>query len=178
MLTILDNTIRMVGDLYSLNDLHRVSGGQDKHRPTFFLRLDATKALIREIKSENDRCADMHISETVKVVRGIQSDDTPQGTFVCRELVYSYAMWISPRFQLLVIRAFDMMANRQQQLRRQLDYLCQDLAIVTTGLSSAGRFLNIGGKQIKPQIKEQIDITLNQMQPRLNFEPTGGDDDR
>ena len=102
-----------------------------------------------------------------KVIQGGQSEQ--QGTFVCRELVYSYAMWISPRFQLMVIRAFDSIANQQQQLSQRLNGLCRDLSMVDAGLTIAGRFLCIGGKQIKPQLQQDIDSTLKQMQPSLNF---------
>ena len=166
MLTISENSIDMKDGLYSLNDLHRASGNDKKHKPANFIRLEVTKGLIDEI----ERCSDMSNgtnSVAYKVIQG--GDSEQQGTFVCRELVYSYAMWISPRFQLLVIRAFDSMANQQQQLNQRLNELCQGLNLVTDGLTSAGRFLCVGGKQIKPQLQQHIDNTLKQMQPSLEL---------
>ena len=164
MLTILHNTIHMIDGLYSLNDLHRASGNDKKHKPANFMRLENTKGLIDEI----GRCSDMSNgtnSTAYKVIQGGNSEQ--QGTFVCRELVYSYAMWISPSFQLLVIRAFDSIANKHNQLSQRLNDLCHDLNVVDAGLTSAGRFLCKVGKQIKPQIKQDINSTLKQMQPSL-----------
>lgn len=99
-LRLLSSEIRQLDGLYSLNDLHKASGGADKHRPTFFMRLDITQALMTEI-----RCADVHIIPS-RIVTG---RGKAQGTYVCKELVYAYAMWISPSFHLKVIRAFDAM---------------------------------------------------------------------
>ena len=31
---------------YSLNDFHQAAGGESKHKPSNFLRLDSTKALV------------------------------------------------------------------------------------------------------------------------------------
>lgn len=103
-LTIVSKEIRSLDGLYSLNDLHKASGRNPNHRPNQFLRTEQTKDLIREI----DRCADLRIA--YKTTRG----GNAQGTWVCKELVYSYAMWISPKFHLQVIRAFDQMASSQQ----------------------------------------------------------------
>ncbi|MBB1308573.1 KilA-N domain-containing protein [Pseudoalteromonas sp. SR41-8] len=109
-LSILSKQIRLHDGLYSINDLHQVSGGLDKNRPVKFLRLEQTKDLINEIST----CPDM--DNPVETKRGI-------GTWVCKELVYAYAMWISPKFHLQVIRAFD--AQQQQAITKApapLDY--------------------------------------------------------
>jgi phage antirepressor YoqD-like protein len=48
-------------------------------------------------------------SPPVAVLKG---GSGPQGTFVVKELVYAYAMWVSPAFHLKVIRAYDAMVSR------------------------------------------------------------------
>ena len=89
---------------YCINDLHKAGGGLEKHKPSNFLRNEQTKDLIQEIeqnimmlKSEN------HNSGAINVIRGRGKD---QGTYVVEDLVYSYAMWISAKFHLMVIRAY------------------------------------------------------------------------
>ncbi|WP_172557302.1 KilA-N domain-containing protein [Vibrio fluvialis] len=103
-LTIVSKEIRILNGLYSLNDLHKASGGAKKHQPHQFLRNDQTRDLISEI----DRSANSRIA--YEAYRGGKH----QGTWVCKELVYAYAMWISARFHLQVIRAFDAITSQPQ----------------------------------------------------------------
>lgn len=86
---------------FSLNDLHKVSGGASKHQPSNFMRNAETQELIKEIEFEKSNSSNlMSIAYTT-------TEGKKGGTFVCRELVYRYAMWISAKFSLMVIRAFD-----------------------------------------------------------------------
>lgn len=82
-------------NLYNLNDLHQAAGKEAKHQPALWLRLQQTQELIAEIEAQGGKAAE--------VINGGKN----RGTFVCKELVYAYATWISAKFFLLVIRTFD-----------------------------------------------------------------------
>ena len=110
-LTILEKPILQIDNLFNLNLVHQANGGEKKHQPALFIRLDSTKELIAEIESDGQ-------TQAVKVYRGSQG-----GTYVCEELVLSYAMWISPKFHLIVLRAFLAMHKSESQNANQIQPL-------------------------------------------------------
>jgi hypothetical protein len=84
---------------YCLNDLHKAAGGKSADRPSMWLKNKQTQGLIAEVAKA-----------------GIPALETKRGgndpaTFVVKEVVYAYAMWISPAFHLKVIRAYDAMVT-------------------------------------------------------------------
>ncbi|QLB44836.1 P22AR C-terminal domain-containing protein [Mannheimia pernigra] len=93
-LTILNTAIRQHENLFSLNDLHQVSGNIKNHQPSNFSRLETTQALVSAIQAEGT-------ANPIKTLRGTQG-----GTYACKEIVIAYAAWISPQFHLVVLRAF------------------------------------------------------------------------
>lgn len=81
---------------YCLNDLHRAAGGEPRHRPSRW--------------AENQQTADLAtVLEAEAGIPALVADHggTTPGTYAAKELVYAYAMWISPAFHLAVIRAYD-----------------------------------------------------------------------
>jgi hypothetical protein len=80
---------------YCLNDLHRAAGGKDFpdgnpiHQPAFFLRNDQAKALEGEILSSANL-------QNIAPINKVVGKGKAQGTYVAKELIYAYAMWISP----------------------------------------------------------------------------------
>ena len=113
-LTILNTPITQIDNLFSLNLVHQSEGGEAKHKPVLFLRLESTKALIAEIESDGQ-------TQAVKVLRG-----TNGGTYACEELVIAYAMWISPKFHLIVLRAFLAMHKSESQNANQIQPLADE----------------------------------------------------
>lgn len=88
-----DTTIRQDSrGRYCLNDLHKAAGGEKRHAPNEWLRNKQTTELIEEVSKTG--------------IPGIESKQRV-GTYVCKELVYAYAMWVSPEFHIRVIRTYD-----------------------------------------------------------------------
>jgi len=149
---------------FCLNDLHRASGGSKRHKPGQWMRHDMFKGLVAEI----ERGAEKHLAP-VSVERGGIGGGS---TYVCRELVIAYAMWISPAFMLQVIRAFD---GAQQQAMHEAAVQHQQLAQLVLGLlagkseaSLCGRVLGKWGKR-RRAMTQRIEALECQLQLTLDL---------
>lgn len=86
---------------YSLNDLHKAAGSESRHAPSQWLRLDQVNELIHAI-----------LNMQICTIKPVDSHKGRYGgTYVCKELVYAYATWISAEFFLKVISAYDALVS-------------------------------------------------------------------
>ncbi|WP_407410771.1 KilA-N domain-containing protein [Acinetobacter sp.] len=106
---------------YSLADLHKASGNLAKHKPFNFLRVEQTQELIKEIEQVSDMSlgGKGQFSDMRSAVRVIHGGNN-RGTYAVKEMVYAYAMWISAKFHLMVIRAYDAMVMHTKVNSRQV----------------------------------------------------------
>lgn len=101
---------------FSINDLHRAALAQGiakDIRPNEWLSLDRTKELAEILITENQ--GNCPISSKA---------GRYGGTYVAKELVYEYAMWVSPKFHLQVIRAYDALVTGAAQHSPSAKQLC------------------------------------------------------
>jgi len=162
---------------YCINDLHRaaVLAGINRRskEPAKFLASRQAVELIKELETTQNP-GSLSCGETTgnpgsfPAVRTIEGRDG--GTFVVKELVYAYAMWISARFHLQVIRAYDafvaaQMARlnglHQRAMRAEMDFL--------EGMAHASR-CGLGlrrWREEKPVLHERLVALRQEMQPML-----------
>ena len=74
------------------------SGGAERHGPKFWLKNKQTCELRDEFPNGG--------IPPITATKGRYG-----GTYAVKELVYAYAMWVSPKFHLAVIRAYDQMVT-------------------------------------------------------------------
>jgi len=85
---------------YCLNDLHLASGGREKDKPSQWLRANSAKRYVEFLK---DLSANSHLALPIETIKGTANP----GTFAVKELVYTYAAWVSIEFHHEVITTYD-----------------------------------------------------------------------
>ena len=129
---------------YNLTDLWKLSGGEEKNKPALWLRNSTTQALILEIGE----------GAALLTCKGV-------GSFACKELVYSYAMWISPAFHLKVIRGYDAVRNNAIQ---QPNAIAPALDLIASAIE-IGQVLGVDErnslKAIRTEVKKMTGVDLN-----------------
>lgn len=144
-MTIIHNTIRMDAEgRYCLNDLHKaaVANGANARtkEPGKFLASPRTKSLIALLTKNSTTQNLGSLVPPVSTVEGREG-----GTYVVKELVYAYGQFVSPEFDLHVIRSYDKQVKDEidrlnglqyRALRAELDYQqgLKDASICGKGL--------------------------------------------
>ena len=165
-ITILDHVINMVDGLYSLNDMHKASGGDKKHQPSFFVRNQEVSDLAKEIEISANL-------QTTQVLRKVNGGDK-RGTYACKEIVYRYAMWISPKFALLVIRTFDKLVTGELKVQSNQLTTEQTLPLrnaVNKLVTKSGIMYPEAYKIVHQQfnVKHIKDLTLEQLSQAIEY---------
>jgi len=99
------------GELFNLNDLHKSAGGRKDQAPALFMRGKQVTELSNELFK-------VYGSVPFKKVMGRNG-----GTYARKEIIYAYAMWISPEFHLKVIKCFDDVISKNPVVIGALDRL-------------------------------------------------------
>ena len=81
---------------FSLNDLHKAAGGLNSQKPSLFYRSDSFKKVVEVLNAQNGAFSPI-----------VKKQGKYGGTWVCKELVYKYAMWVNAEFEVKVIQTFD-----------------------------------------------------------------------
>lgn len=145
---------------FSLNDLHQASGGEDKHKPARFYRSHGFKDELEFLMTTSG-----HLNPMVKK-RGRHNG----GTWVCKELVYSYAMWISPEFKVKVIRTFDDVVNSRipTETMATVNAIVKKIESDKQAASFCGREL-ANYRKIKKENEEAFNNEIKTAQLTLGF---------
>ena len=145
---------------YSLNDLHKAAGSTVAALPNKFLRQDSVKNVIAVLNAQN------RAFEPISIKRGRYTG----GSWVCKELVYKYAMWVDAEFEVKVIQTFDEISRAARAIggMRKLNEL-----VANAELANAKASIHASGlarhKSIKKQNAIEISAEIESIQLRLGF---------
>lgn len=145
---------------FSLTDLHKAAGSDPKLKPFLFLRSDSVEKVVGVLKAQN--CA----IEPISIKRGRYTG----GTWVCKELVYKYAMWVDAEFEVRVIQTFDQLSkagkaiNSMQAINDLVAKIESDKQVASFCASELAKY-----KKIKKSNSVALDEEVERIQLKLGF---------
>lgn len=174
--SILSHTIRRdEAGRFSLTDLHKAAGGEKRNQPSDWLRMQQTQAFIELLESKvpvpgipgTEKINDL---APVNVVKGFDGD---QGTYVCKHLVYDYAMWVSPEFKWLVIETFDAVANGRLH---EAEELCRNALAGREAVRGLGERETKKWKTYAADLEQEVVylhdwMAVNEIKPNSTLDP-------
>jgi hypothetical protein len=105
---------------YRLNDLHKLSGNEPRHRPSEWLKLIKTQELIDIVRQDFLKDTTGEISLVNNFGPLISVEGASGGTFAIKKLVYAYATWISPIFFSHVLDVFEKQQKEEVERRENM----------------------------------------------------------
>ena len=146
---------------FSLNDLHKAAGGDNKYKPSLFYRSGSFSDVVEVLTAQN------RAFNPIEKKQGRYNG----GTWVCKELVYKYAMWVNPKFEVMVIQTFDKAINPPSTMAA-LNELTVKIESDKEVASFCGKELAKYKKVKKDNEQNWLDGVLN-AQFSLGFEEAG-----
>ena len=150
---------------YRITDLHKASGGENRHKPNLWIDNKQTQELIDSIRKSQCRNSCTDDTAPFEPVRRIKGGDYP-GTYVHEDLVIDYAMWISADFKLRVIQAFKTHQLRltdaadsffSMRLSQENRLLKEQIALLKTAMNLQNHYLSRCGNVVEADVDRQID---------------------
>ena len=102
-----------------MNDLHKAAGGAEKDEPNRYARTDGFRNLIAAIRNEYESNPAKNGGKDW-VTPCMTAGGRNGGTYVVKEMVYAYAMWVNADFHLKVIRVFEEYATKGMVMKPEV----------------------------------------------------------
>lgn len=151
---------------FSLNDLHKAAGGKVKDLPNKFMRSKSFESVVEVLNAQKWAFR--------PVIR--KQGRHGGGTWVCKELVYKYAMWVNPEFEVKVIQTFDSIINKLNppSSMQALNELTAKIESDKDVASFCGREL-AKYKKVKKENEQAFAVEVLNAQMNLGFKLVGAE---
>jgi hypothetical protein len=132
---------------FSLNALHKASGGEAKNGPSHWLANQKTQDLVQELKTQT----------TENPV--VKKEGRNGGTFAHEILAVEYAGWVSPAFRIKVNQAF-IDSRKGEAFHAQpvsQDKLSREVRLQMREFGKFGKLMGLEGNQLALSVSRSVE---------------------